>query len=312
MSDYTFANALLATKSASLLSNHQFRELKSTDDAMYLLKLQSFGYAPGEKEQNVDEVVKNEVIKLKEELMSILPNDDLPLFFFTKYDLTNIRSFFKNKFLRTEIESFEDAGYLTYKDLELSILKDNYYGVMAPYKELFSHFFQSSYEDSFTLVNEIQRVFQGLLSEAISKRKDIVLKTYFVISTDINNLLTLLRINKMQMDIVILENNLLDYGSIPVKEIALLHNASSRDIITRYSSLYLTRFVEPLEHYFSDGDFVKLEHALLKILLEELEPYQVDIKSTASIIAYVVRKQIEIVDIRRLYFDRKASLMVGS
>jgi hypothetical protein len=36
----------------------------------------------------------------------------------------------------------------------------------------------------------------------------------------------------------------------------------------------------------------------------------IDIKSSAAIIMYIIRKQIEIIDIRRLYLNRDAKLMV--
>ena len=94
------------------------------------------------------------------------------------------------------------------------------------------------------------------------------------------------------------------------EEIAKLLNVSKREVVARYTTLYLTRFSEPLEAFYEDGDFANLEHALIKFLLDELSNEAVDIKACATIIIYVIRKQIEVIDIRRLYLYRGCNLLV--
>jgi hypothetical protein len=63
--DYTFASALLSTKSASLLIKAQFRELRNADDDGFILKLQSFGYGVGEQPKAVEAIVGAEVFETK-------------------------------------------------------------------------------------------------------------------------------------------------------------------------------------------------------------------------------------------------------
>ncbi len=310
MTDYTFASALLNTKSASLLSKPQFRELKTADDEGYILKLQSFGYGLDDKSKAVDAIIAGEVLKLKEELIEIMPYDNLPSFFFTKYDLTNIRSLYKKKFFQAETGPFEIAGFLSEKELSQAIIKDDYYGLIEPYKQLITKVDEQFLQDSFELVTFIQKTFQKLLHEQILKRKDSSLEKYFAISTDINNLLSLLRGRKMKLEARMIEENLLELGSIEISEIKDLLYVSDHEIVTRFSTLYMARFCEPLERFFESGDFATLEHSLLTILLDELSSDAIDIKSSAAIIMYIIRKQIEIIDIRRLYLNRDAKLMV--
>lgn len=310
MSDYTFASALLSTKTASLLNKVQFRELRNTDDSGFVLKLQSFGYGLGEQNRTVETILESEVLKLKAELMEIMPHDDLPSFFFTKFDLTNIRAFYKKKLFKAEAGPFEEAGFLSEKELSKAIFNGDYYGLREPFKQLISEANNHPFENSQSLVNFLEHSFQRLLGELVINRGDPSLVKYFILSTDINNLLTLLRVGKLKIPIDRIKINLLDYGSISTDDLAKLVNAPKRDVVARYATLYLTRFSEPLESFYEDGNFTLLEHALIKFLLDELAIDAVDIKASASTIIYVMRKQIEILDIRRLYLDRAANLMV--
>ena len=310
MNDYTFASALLATKSADLLTKNQFGDLRQADDAGFVLKLHALGYGLDNKNHTVSEIVESEVIKLKEELREITPHDDLSLFFFAKYDLTNIRSFYKKKLFNIEFSPIEEAGHLSEKELTLAILKNEYSTVDDLYKNLFFRISEQQFQNVNALVHSLQQTFQDLLFEAVLARKDEALKTYFVISTDINNLLTLLRVRRLELNAEYLRSNLLGHGSIDIEEITALLPLQKRDIAERYSLLFMSRFVEPLERFFSEGDFAALEHSLLKVLLEELNSLQIDIRSSSAIITYVIRKQIEIIDIHRLFLSREAPLMV--
>lgn len=312
MNDYTFASALLTTRSANLLSKNQFRDLKGSDDQTFVHKLQSFGYGVSLKNVLVDALAESELIKLKEELLEIIPNDDVVMFFFTRYDLTNIRNYYKNKRFKIDISGFENAGFLTEKDLDKAILRDDFYGVVEPFKTLFSLLSTRSYTSVGELVNDIQVTFQDLLFERIQTRKDESLMTYFVISTDIANLLTLLRIRHLKLGMTQLRLGLLNHGLLEASDITLLLECDEREIVNRYSSLYMTRFASSLNRFFENHDFVALEHDLLNVLLDELKPFQVDITCSAALIEYVIRKQIEITDLRRLYIDRNAVLMVNA
>jgi vacuolar-type H+-ATPase subunit C/Vma6 len=312
MRDYTFASALLATKSTALLTKLQFRELQTADDSGYVLKLQSLGYSVGIKNISVETIIENETINLKEELMQILPYDDLPFFFFSKYDLTNIRSLYKKKMLKAEEGTFLESGLLSKKDLEKAILKDDYFSIEEPYKSLFSLVSEKTFSTSQELANFIQGAFQNLIFNKIKERKDDVIEKYFVLSTDVNNLMSLLRARRMKLDEETFKANTLEHGELPASEVVALLKSTNREVAARYSSLHMGKFVLPLEQYFLDSDFELLEHALLRIILDENTDFKVDITSSAAIIDYVVRKQIEIIDIRRLYLDRNAVLMVRS
>jgi vacuolar-type H+-ATPase subunit C/Vma6 len=310
MIDYTFASALLSTKTASLLNKAQFRELRNTDDDGFLLKLQSFGYGLGDKSTTVEAIVASEILKLKEELLEIMPHDDLPSFFFSKFDLTNIRAFYKKKLFKASTGPYEEAGFLDEKVLSKAIFNDDYYALQEPYKQLISNTANRVFDSTQSLVTFLEQTFQALLHDFILMRNDPSLTKYFVISTDINNLMTLLRAEKLKLSTEQLKNSLLDFGSITPEEIAKLLNVSKREVVARYTTLYLTRFSEPLEAFYEDGDFTNLEHALIKFLLDELSNEAVDIKACATIIIYVIRKQIEVIDLRRLYLDRSCNLLV--
>ena len=310
MTDYTFASALLSTKSASLLNKAQFRELRNADDDGFILKLQSFGYGVGEQPKAVEAIVGAEVLKLKRELSEIMPNDDLAPYFFTKYDLTNIRAYYKKKLFQAELGPFEPAGFLTEKELSQAILKNDYYNLQEPYKHLIFEANNQTFSDSHSLVTFLEKTFQKLMYEQIKSRQDASLEKYFVISTDINNLITLLRSRKLKSDAEQVKNNLLDCGSISIADIVHLVEASDREVTSFYATAYLTRFSEPLDLFFEDGNFSSLEHALLRFLVDELTSDTVDIKSSANIIIYVIRKQIELIDIRRIHLDRASAAMV--
>lgn len=312
MNDYTFASALLTTRSANLLSKNQFRDLKGSDDQSFIHKLQSFGYGVSLKNVMVDALMEGELLKFKEELLEIAPNDSIVMFFFTRYDLTNIRNHYKKKRFKIDASGFETAGFLSEKDLDKAIFRDDFYGAVEPFKTLFAAIASRNYITIAELTNDIQSTFQDLLFELIKAQKDEPLMTYFVISTDIANLLTLLRVRRMRLGVEQLRSGLLNHGLMETSDVIALLNSDDQEIVSRYSSLYMTRFATSLSCYFENHDFAALEHDLLKVLLDELKPFQVDITSSAALIDYVVRKQIEITDLRRLYLDRNAVLMVNA
>jgi len=310
--DYTFASAFLSAKAATLLDRDQFLDIKKADDDGFILRLQALGYGIGAKGVDVEEIIAREISLLKSELLFILPDDALVVYFFHKYDLTNIRTYYKTRFFNLAKGPIERVGFLDERTLERAIIFGDCANVREPYKTLFAAIEGKSFADPSELSAYLQVTFQDIMYEDILARCDEPLMAYFVLSTDIANLSTLLRARQFELEPFMLKSALLERGEMPIADILALCDADSRAIIERYSRLYMSRFKKPLEQFFLGGGFASLEHALLKVLLDELKPFQSDIRSSASIISYVVSKQIEMADVRRLYVDRSARIMADS
>lgn len=309
MSNYTFASAYLGTKQSSLLTKEQFSELRKVNDENYVLKLHSFGYGLETKNHSLNELVNNEMIFLKKELCEILQNEQLVMMFLTKYDLVNVRSLFKKKLFQIDDDIFEAAGFIDEKVLKDAFLYDDYTHLIEPYKTLILKTNEQKFVSVSELVIYLQQTLQQLLFEKIKKSRDKCLLVYFQMSNDISNLLTLLRFRKMKLKDEDLEDHLLNYGTFEVSEIIKIAHVSDEEILNRYSNLYLSQFRRPLEEALKSHDYSLLEQRLLLFLIEELKTLEVNLKSSATIIKYVILKQIELVDLKRLYANRNILLV---
>lgn len=308
--DYTFASSYLSTKASSLLTKEQFLELKKVSDENFILKLHSFGYGLKTQDNLITSLIKDETLILKKELLEVVLDENLIMFFFTKYDLVNLRSYLKEKLFQIKRGPFEEAGFLSEKDLENVFTFDDLTFLIEPYKTLLLNLYEQTFNSVNELVIYLQQKFQTLLFEEVYETKDEPLKIYFQMSTDINNLITLLRFRKLGLSKNELQHHLLGHGTLEVDEIINLLNKEDEEIIEKYSNLYITQFVKPLEKVFLTNDYSFLEIELLDLLLKEIKPFEVDVQSSASIIRYVILKQIELIDLRRIYHNREAKLMV--
>lgn len=309
MIDYTFASAYLGTKESSLLFKEHFYELKKVSDEGFVLKLQSFGYGLHNQNNSLYDLVNDEIIFLKKELLETVQNDQLVMMFFTKYDLVNIRSLYKKKLFQIENESFEKAGFISEKILNDAFIFEDYTQLVEPYKTLLLKVNEKQFRSVNELVTYLQLTFQSLLFEKIIKSKDKPLLVYFCMSSDISNLLTLLRFRKMKLNTDDLAIHLLNHGTLEVSEIEKMAKASDDELLMKFANLYMGQFAKPLEEALKTHDYSLLEQRLLLLLIEELKPLEIEIKSSATIIKYVILKQIELIDLRRLYDNRDVLLV---
>ncbi|MDY0100784.1 MAG: hypothetical protein WCZ47_03805 [Bacilli bacterium] len=309
MVDYTFASAYLGTKQSSLLSKEHFLELRKVSDENFVLKLHSFGYGLGHQNSSLHKLVDGEILHLKKELLEVVQNDQLVMIFFTNYDLVNIRSFYKKKLFQIKDEVFIEAGFIKEKVLRDAFVFDDYTNLIEPYKTLLLKTNEKSFNNVNELATYLQLTFQDLLYEKIIKSKDQSLLIYFQMSTDISNLLTMLRFRKMKLKMDELSLHLLTHGTLEVGDIKKIAGASDDELFNKFANLYMGQFAKPLEEALKTHDHALLEQRLLLLLIEELKPLEINLESSAAIIKYVILKQIEVIDLRRLYANRDVLLM---
>lgn len=306
--NYIFASGAIGAKSTKLLGETEYLTLLKTDKGDYFKVLRDLGYGFDHVSLYLDEVITNELIKIKSELLAIVPDQAIIRLWYLKYDLVNIKLIIKNHlFNQSNNLSFEKAATININELKEALINNNFDGVSDINQKLLrklSDLINDSKLNSQMISFKVDQIVYQYVKEEVKKYNDEAFLKYLEGLIDSRNLITLFRAQNITLDTKNLEAALIEGGKVNPKILKDIYNLrfdEQMDVL----KLYYSDFVKAaLQNYFDDGNLSKLETALNEDILESINNFSYDTFSSGPLINYLLKKDFEINNVRRLYFDK--------
>lgn len=310
--DYIFASGAIGAKSSNLFKENEYHTLLKTDKGEYLKVLRDFGYGFDHVATYLDDVITNELIKTKSELLAIVPDHNIIRLWFLKYDLINIKLIVKNHlFLKQTNLAYDKAATIKPDELKEALVNNDFDKVsdlnkelLQPISELIKNTKLTSQELSFKIDN---LVYQYII-DTVHKLGDEAFLVYLKKFVDANNLITLFRAQNIHLHEEVLKDSLIKAGNVSRDVFVNLYNKRFDEQADILKLHYSNEVIKALHIYFDDMNLACLQQALMQDILESLTNYNYDTFSSGPLITYLVKKEFEVKNVRRLYFDKDVEM----
>ena len=301
---YVFASGVIAAKSGNLLSETQYLTLLRTDKSDYFKTLRDLGYGFDHIAIYLDEVISNELVKTKTELLAIVPHPQIIRLWFLKYDLVNIKTVIKNHlFVRNSKPTYEKAATIGISELKEALINQNFDNVSDDNQLLLQELSQLIIDNSFSsqeISNIADKIVYKYIISGTYELNDKALLHYFKKQIDANNLTTLFRAQNINLPVEELANSLIENGNFDINTIVSLYNKRPDEQTEVLKLHYSDNVLKALAKYYDDNNLSNLNQTLLQDIIDSMVDFNYETFTSGPLINYLLKKEIEIRNVRRL------------
>lgn len=301
--DINFLNGIYYIKAESLLGEDDFNALKRFDKNLFLkyLKTRNFGYRS--KYSFLEEVVVQEVINVKEELLSLTQDAFLKDAIYCEHDITNIKMAYKSVKYNIPMATYDRIGSLSVEAL-LEFFKNGNDKLIPEYlRNLLSSFKES--DDTKEYMQEIERKCYDFYEEQAKKKKIYrPMYTYLQLQKVAKNVQTLLKLRIRQADLETFKDAILIEEQIGINNWYELYELSDQELIDKIYILFDEKMASGVEDFIKTRDPNYFNDVLIQYLEMNLKVLSYDYDSVGPIIYYLFLKNLEIMKVRTLYYDK--------
>ncbi|MGD9605513.1 MAG: V-type ATPase subunit [Bacilli bacterium] len=302
--NYPYAVGNVKAVESRIFDKSKFSKLIRVEKSDFLKTLKELGYASSVNSDNLEDLINQELVALKQYFDEISPNQRLTDLFFMANDATNIKIIFKKRIFKIDqIDAYSNTGSISPEILEKAIMNQDY--------SLLSKEIQ-------TLLLEIEKQIDGLTSARFISSKidnaiyDYVfnensfsqakaLKSYFQAVIDTTNIMSWLRCRLLEWDVSELETMFINHGLI-AKTLFLESFSMSKETAPRvFMDYYKEKIMKALKAYFERPRLNQMEKQLDLLVLELMKEERNDSFSIGPIIYYYLQKISEAKNIRMIY-----------
>ena len=305
---YVFASGVIAAKSGNLLSETQYLTLLKTDKSEYFKTLRDLGYGFDHVAIYLDEVIANELVKTKTELLAIVPYPKIIRLWFLKYNLVNIKTIIKNHlFPNSSKPTFERAAIIAISELKEALINQNFDNVSDDNQLLLQELSPLTIDNnrsSQEISNIIDQIVYKHIFSGVNELNDEALLHYFKKQIDANNLTTLFRAQNINLPAEELARSLLENGNVDIDTLVSIFDKRPDEQTEVLKLHYSDNVLKALAKYYDDNNLSKLNHALLQDLIDSMVDFNYETFTSGPLINYLLKKEIEIRNVRILYFDK--------
>ena len=309
---YTFASGAINAKSANLFSETEYLTLSKTDKSEYLKVLRDFGYGFDHVSYYLDEVITNEQIETKTELIGIVPNIEIIRLWYLKYDLINIKLLLKNHlFSKSNDLTFDKQAVIPIHELKEGIINNEFSKVSEQNTELLRSLrevFELKDLTSEQLSNQVDAVVYAYILKEAKKYREEALVTYLENLIDANNLITLYRAQKINFTLDNFKRHLVSGGKVDLDVFENIYNLRYDEQIEELKLHYHEEVINVIRGFNEKEDLSLLDQTLKQTLINSTNNYKYDTFSSGPLIYYLLAKEYEINNVRLLYFDKEVEV----
>ena len=309
--NYIFASGAIGVKTTELFKENEYLTLQKADKGDYFKTLRDLGYGFDHVAYYLDDVITNELIKVKSQLLQVVPSPNIIRLWFLKYDLINIKLIIKNHyFLQNQDIKFDQAATISIDELKEALINNNFDKVSDINTKLLRSINEQvnnkmTSQQVSLLVDKI--VYNYILDEAI-KLGEAPFMTYFKEYIDSRNLLTMYRAEKINLNQNLLKEALIDGGYVSIDTLLSIYQKLPLEQVEVLKLHYSKKVLEVIQSLNEHKDLSLLEKVSSEEILEKLVNYGYDTFSSGPVVNYLVKKEFEINNVRRLYFDKDIDL----
>lgn len=310
--NYIYASGAIKAKSVSLFKEKEYLTLQKTTKEDYLKQLRDLGYGFDHIATSLDEIIENELLKTKKDLLSILEEDEIIYLWFLKYDLVNIKLILKNHLFKLGQKlEFEKVGSISIDSIKEALINNNFDNVRKEDTLILKKIKNGLKKDlnALELSVLVDNLVNTYIKERLESLKDEVFLKYFTEKINILNLLTVIRLKVIGEDENLLIKLFNQGGSIDLDVFkSLIDLPLDNQFVNIVEGYYSSEVVEAMKEYFESDNLSTLSLKLQELSSKVIEVDDFDTFKSGPLINYLVDKEREVRNVRRLYFDKKAPL----
>lgn len=300
-----FAVTKIRVKESKLIDEAAMLRLSQSRNTDEFIKLLSeLNYPTNE---NIDDALTCELIETYKYTKEALGTMDIIYPFLLKYDLFNISVYLKAELSNKDFD-IKKLPFVPLGNIEISTLVKALTNreSISP-----SEFMKAFLEAREVYINTLdislaqiyleKTCYEYILSQIINLDSDFILK-YYKTEIDLKNLIFSLRLKKINSEELI-NRVLISGGYIPITAIIKAFNAGISDLKELFSKSLDNKIIDEVFLKFEAGkSFAEIEKQLNKILVKLIDKTRITPFGIDPIIAYILRKESEIKNIRAIYY----------
>lgn len=300
--DYPYANGTIKALETKILDRSKLLVLSKYDKAEFVKVLLAMNY--GGEGSNVEEIINNELKKVKNTIDELSPNkEDTDLFYLTA-DAQNIKVLYKiKKYDLDKYELLSNSGSIIKDSLVDAIINDNYDNVTKKERKLIERINEDIKDiDNPKLLSAT--IDNAIYSFALNKTSNSILKKYLTVKIDVTNLLSLIRAEHLNWKLENYYDMFIEGGSINKDVFASIYNKDltiKAKLLSEYYDGKISKLLPSLS-------FNRLEIIFDRFILEHMEIDKYEPFDIGPMIYYYLLKQAEAQNIRILYSTQKVEL----
>lgn len=300
--DYPYANGTIKALETKIQDRSKLLVLSKYDKAEFVKVLLAMNY--GGEGSNVEEIINNELKKVKNTIDELSPNkEDTDLFYLTA-DAQNIKVLYKiKKYDLDKYELLSNSGSIIKDSLVDAIINDNYDNVTKKERKLIERINEDIKDiDNPKLLSAT--IDNAIYSFALNKTSNSILKKYLTVKIDVTNLLSLIRAEHLNWKLENYYDMFIEGGSINKDVFASIYNKDltiKAKLLSEYYDGKISKLLPSLS-------FNRLEIIFDRFILEHMEIDKYEPFDIGPMIYYYLLKQAEAQNIRILYSTQKVEL----
>lgn len=298
-----YANGYFKAKSTKILKKEQLETLISKNDEKFFELLRNYGFGFND---SVEHLYTKEIKSLKKDLIDSLGNIKNLRVFFYPIDILNTKLIYKQikENIQTE-EFYLEGGNISFYDIYQALKYDKYTNI-EEYEQLFKEI-KNIQETDYQKINYIiDFLFIKLMYKEV--KGSLPLSDYLNVKLDIINLLTVIRVKKLNLGKEFLNNSVFTTKTLSKNEFIQLYDYSLEEIENKINNLGYFTLKRSLEKYRRTNDLEALESDFETDLYEILIDYSFQTEGLSFIMTYIYQKLMELKNIKIIYYNRNTSL----
>lgn len=303
--DIGFLNGIYYVKTESMLNEDDFNALKRLDKTLFFKYLKTRHYGYRSKYSFLEEIIVQEMINVKEELNALTKSNVLANIIYASHDIANIKIVYKSVKYDMPIATYDRVGSLSIELLIQFFKHDNERLLPNELKPLFASIKKIESPHTQIVLQEIEKKVYDFYEESIKNKKIYKpLYKYLKLQKVIKNLKTLLKLRTKEASIESFQQAILEEDVIGRVAWLDLFEYNHNDFMNKLFVLFDEEIVGGVQDFITTDNPKYLNEVLSNYLSEKLKVFSYDYETVGPIIYYLYLKEIEMMKVRALYYDK--------
>ncbi|HZK35112.1 MAG TPA: V-type ATP synthase subunit C [Bacillota bacterium] len=305
---YYYAVGRIRVKENKLMDSDKIErmlDMESIDDVLKVLIESEYGTGEEvESPHDYEQLLSAELKKVYDFIEEVTPNKELTDLFSLQYDIHNIKSLIKARFL----ENHGDLPLATtisipIEDLTRAVNEGQYDGIpeyLAKALALLEETFEQGF-DPHRVETSLDNLYFKRVFEVLKKNKNPFMHELFAKRVDLTNIRTLLRVKSIKEDPTFLKDMLIEGGSLEADLLLNVMEDPLEELLDKLKgSEYIQLIADGIRAFDSKGEFTLFERQMDNHLLNFVKQRKYNPMGMEAIAGYLLAKENEIKLVRMI------------
>ncbi len=305
--NYPYSNGIVKSLENKLINREKIMRLTKVSKDDFVKALLEMDYGSSNC-LTFEEVIYEEMSKIKKTIDSITPNKDYSDLFYLDQDCLNVKILYKHLLFGINYDNIlSNLGSFSIEQIKKIILDKDYSELTKKEIKLFK---------------DLDNLVKGLSSKDLSIMVDkmfyeyavdlvkgnTILLTYYKALIDITNLLTLIRCKLLNWNQDEFKKMIISNGTIISSKLEQLYLVDENTFLKEIKGFYQEKLTKIFKKYFVNRSVSNLESDLNQFVLEIVKENSNDAFNIGPLLYYYLAKKSEINNIRLVYANPKIAV----